>query len=213
MNFKYKYTFYLILGTILSSCGPTEKETRIAPKEKQEIENQRIISENNRITDEMNKEYSALSGWDTTSDFSYSLQEKLTKIDQYISFNGELIDIIKVDSGYTMKIYHELSDLKFGIHGLSSYSSEYLAFVEVSKTQIAVIENELSKNKERNGCFILKVSAAVPLSHKVSTKGDIDGDECNYYFETDVESSLMILKATLVDFYLNQKHEKRYRRF
>jgi hypothetical protein len=103
--------------------------------------------------------------------------------------------------------------MKFIRNRVSSHSSEFLAFVEVSKMDISLIEEALSGDKSKSGCFIIKVSSVVPLSHKVSTNVNMDVDECDYYFETDVESSLKVLKATLVDFYLNRELNNPYRRF
>jgi hypothetical protein len=104
MYFKPIFIIYLTTMAILASCGPSEKDKKDALKNQQYAEDKLINAENNEQIADLNKKHSALTAWDSSSEFSYALQEKLTSSNRNISFNGRIVDIVKVDSGYFLKI-------------------------------------------------------------------------------------------------------------
>lgn len=101
-KFRYMTSFlklvFVITTLTIVSCGQEKKEPS---KEKWEVryDKQKQL-DNINLTDaeKLSKSSNANIGWNTTNNFTYSLQELFESDPRPVSFIGEIKDIIKKDS-------------------------------------------------------------------------------------------------------------------
>lgn len=133
-------------------------------KEKSDFEKREDLDSLNKLNGiRLSKENFAILGWDSLPVYTYKLQEKL--VDSVISFTGRIADVIKLNSGYLLKINGD-------------YDDSYVAEILVDSIQFKEIEPQISpkKNSER-GCFIFRVNSMYTTFPKMSVDAHYYGDK------------------------------------
>ena len=179
---------YAAMGIMLFvRCGNEGKnlsDTEIIKSKKDSVE-----MYNNANSDALITQYHAVSGWDTLNRFSYELDEVFENKEIAYSMKGDIGDISKNDSLYTLKIHG----------GISAYFNEYLLELEISPFEFAKLKAKISAPINRNGIFIFK---PIKISHTYpklsSEKSGEDDTELTY----DFSQRLMRIRGKLIDYYL-----------
>lgn len=186
----------LVITTLtIASCGEEKKEP---PKDKWEVhynKQKQLDTLNFTEAEKFAKSSNANIGWDTTDEFTYSLQESLESDPRPISFIGEIKDVIKKDSLYILKV----------VNTNSQSSKNFIAEIAVSANTFQVIKTKLDPKESNEGCFIFqvtKVSSHLPiLKSEIESNGD-NVEDASSYLTLDFDESLIKLQGKLVTYFL-----------
>lgn len=178
------------------SCFSDEpKKTDVEIKYEQEQEAERKIEiDNKRNLENLILKYNPITENDSTFHFTYELQEKLLKEERPLMVYGAARDIVKNDSNYTLII--------------SSYfkTNNILAHIKISMSQLAALK---SAYKYR-GHFVVNPSSILAHSRmsvdsEIEDAGDVDNASSSVTF--DFRRTLINIKGTLIDFYLEKEND------
>ena len=147
----------------------------------------------------------SIIGWDTTENFTYSLEKKFEAEPKLLSFIGEIKDVIKKDSLYILKVINEESE-----------SSKYfIAEISVTADMFQKMESKLDPKETNKGCFIftptsIRSSSLLRLDSEVLPDENAKtADEANANASSDLSYDfghvIVFLKGNLKDFYLYKR--------
>src|ERR1017187_6365446 len=186
----------ILLGLLLTnliSCSNTNDQ----PQKPQEDLSYIQDSINKYESTILARKYNASSGWDTTETFSYQLQERFDAGSRIVAFTGRVIDIIKKDTNYILKVDGDYSE--------SNYFAEIVLPQNEFNGYNETLFSKLHPRDGRDVCFILK-NVKVRSTHFLTTDSKIDdpieGEEPSSYLNYDFGGTLFIFKGDLADFYL-----------
>jgi hypothetical protein len=191
---KYKPIISLTM-LFFVSCSDVKKEPEKDEYEiKYEKQNQ-LDTLNEKETAKLSTHYNAVTGWDTTEQFTYSLQETFQRSHQPISFVGTINDIVKKDSSYILQVYS---------NSYKAYKN-YNAEIFVSPSMFNKFQQILKEKKANEGCFIFEVKN-ISLSNPVlNSEVDPEGDnieDASSHITLDFDEALITFRGTLVDYFL-----------
>ena len=196
---KSLLSFFLVL--IMASCGESKEEVEKRNEKIKEDKQETLDSLNVYNRENIIKENNAIVGWDSTDNFTYTLQDLFASESRPVSFRGEIKDIIKKDSVYILKVYRESSARSF------RHSSNYIAEIIVNSNTFLTLKQKLDPDEYNTGCFIFnvtKVSSFNPvLSSEVEKNGE-NADDATSYLILDGDQTTIKLQGTLVAYYINQ---------
>lgn len=170
---------------------------------KEKLSQLKII--NNKAMVNLSKKYSAVLGWDTLGHYTYLYQEMFIEDKKLICFEGQLSDIIKIDSIYYLKVQNVNTD----------YSKNFLAQISINNEKFIELQKILKLNNYTNdGSFIFKVSKIFSVCPQI--KADIElvdkeldpRSESYSYLAYDFNEPLLVFKGELIDFRLNETIDK-----
>lgn len=194
-----------IIGSIIFliwGCGSAESgKNELAQEEKSSFK--RINIENNVNTDSIRIEsikskYNANSAWDTLN-FTYQLQENL--IEKNAAINADVIDIIKVDTSYYVRL---INKYLFSHNRISSFN-QVSAYLKINKNQLSKLKNvPISwRNKfgrGRSGVFIFKATSIGNSTNKIiNSEFNSETGESSTIEENE---NILLFYGNLVDYYL-----------
>lgn len=192
---SFQKLLFVITILFIASCGQEKKE---APKDKWEVrynKQKQLDTLNLTVAEKLAKSSNANIGWDTTENFTYSLQESIESDQRPISFIGEIKDVIKKDSLYILKV----------VNTNSQSSKNYIAEISVSATTFQTIKSKLDPTESNEGCFIFqvtKVSSHLPiLKSEIESNGD-NVEDASSYLTLDFDESLVKLQGKLLTYFL-----------
>jgi hypothetical protein len=178
---------------LITSCGKSELEISEEKEKVLEQKTEHLKTINEKAIYELNHKYNVISVWDSFETFTYVLQEKFIDENHAMSFEGELKDISKADSTYTLEV------LKNDWH----YNWKYLALISISKEKFIEFKKALeTPNHSNTGCFIIKVSKIYSAIPKIKSSLEFEDDDS--YLNFDFNETLLIVKGNLIDFHLNE---------
>lgn len=177
------------------SCGQ-EKDGKEPPKEKWEIsyEMQKQLDTVNLFeTEKLSKNSNAITGWDTTENFTFYLQETFENTHRPISFIGEIKDIVKKDSIYLLKV------------SSSNSHKDFIAEISINATMFQELKSKLDPTEENEGCFIFqvtKISSHLPvLKSEIEASGD-NVEDASSYLTLDFDEMVIKFQGKLVAYFL-----------
>jgi len=179
---------------MIISCGKSTHQIKNEYKKELEVSNQTAINE-------LNSKYNAVVGWDTLSipEYTFQLQEKFINTGKAISFEGQIVDIIKSDSDYILKIYDKNSN----------GDNNYIANISVTADQFSKLILLLHKNRIlNNGCFIFKVSKIYMVYPQIKPETESDEEDAYSYLDYDFDETLTILRGSLIYYYINKTTQR-----
>lgn len=194
----------VITTLIIASCGQEKKEP---PKDKWEVrydKQKQLDTLNLTDAEKLAKSSNAIIGWDTTEQFTYSLQESLESDSRPISFIGEIKDVIKRDSLFILKV----------VNTNSQSSKKFISEISVSANIFQAIKSKLDAKENNEGCFIFqvtKVSSHLPIlkSEIESNGGNVE--DASSYLTLDFDESLVKIQGKLITYFLydrlKEEHE------
>jgi len=146
------------------------------------------------------RKYNAAMDWDTLNTYTCALQEKFIDNNRPISFNGKIIDIVKMDTIFYLKLHY--------ITSRSRWNNDHtcIALVSVNSNQFIVLKSVLnSGNHSDKGCFVFQVKEIIPINPSINSDiGQDDMGYCYTYFVYNFEKSLLIFKGSLISYYLDE---------
>ncbi|HCS20658.1 MAG TPA: hypothetical protein DIW47_08885 [Bacteroidetes bacterium] len=186
---------FLFTIILFGSCGKSEQQIREEKYQDIKQKEQQLKLANDSAISLLNQKYNAISGWDSLEMFSFQLQEMFVDQRRPISFEGRILDIIKSDSTYLLKVYR--STWYFP-------PKDHLALISISNAMFPRLKKMLKpENNFIEGCFVFDVSSITSLSPKLSSDL-VNGEDSYSYLDFDFESTLLIFKGDLIDFHLDQ---------
>lgn len=211
LTLKYLIIFNKTLLTILAfcyfillwGCGKTDSRNIKLSKEEESQMEQKIKENANRIDSvesaRIISKYNANSTWDTLS-FTYQLQENLVEKNELASLKADLLDIIKKDTSYYVKLLY-----KQVIFGRSSNFNDIRLFLKISQNQLSLLKSvhvgfENSLGLALTGLFIFKAKDISNYNEKVldSNFNELTGESS----AKENDSNILLIKGDLIDFYL-----------
>lgn len=157
--------------------------------ERQRKEGDAIIEKQSKF---LSEKYTAIILDDSLCKYAFSYQEEFVEKNRLITFKANISDIFKVDTSYVLSAY---STINF---------QNFIAQIIVDPTQFAKMKSQLKYDNlfPQEGIFIIKVMEVV--SRSPSIEYNEGSKESGPYISLDnIDGRLIILKGTLVDFYLN----------
>ena len=174
-------SFITFLTVLLISCGDSKKESeKIPEKSSYEIrhDKQKLLdSLNKNEASKLTNNYNAIVGWDTVNHFTFYLQELFEKEKRPISFIGIIIDVIKKDTSYVLKVI--------------SSNMTFNAEISVTKELFNKLNPLLQEKEIIEGCFIFKVTNITSNNSILESEIDPNGD-----------NALLKFHGKLIDFCL-----------
>lgn len=199
MKIISKWLSIIFLTVLTISCDNSEQ--RIKKEKKLEInqkKEQLIIKNKNEIKIISNKN-NAVMGWDTLYYYTCTLQEMFIDANKLICFEGEIKDITKSDSNYTLKVYN------------NNWQSvqNYIALITVNPKIFFEMKKLLNSNNHLNeGCFVFEVTKIFTENPSIKSNIELEGEYSYSYLDYDFDETLLIFKGNLIDFYLNEIHNE-----
>lgn len=188
MQNKKLFFFYVLIISIISACGKSEREI----KQENEIatsENLKVINSKSKIA--LNNKYNAISKWDTINGYSYKFQQIFTgENKRLLSFNGEIKDIIKnSDTTFLLKI----SDKYF--------FSKSILFAKINVNNFEKLEKLLNSSNHNNcGTFIINVTNFSSSITKLDIETEYEEESANSFLQYDIDEKYFVFKGDIVDF-------------
>jgi len=180
-NIKFWVNYIVLLSLIITffSCGKSDNELRI---EKIEV----IEKKNQNTRKELALKYKAYIGWDTLDQYSIWYQNKFINENNLLYFYGKIIDIIREDSNFVIKIRRVDEIYENDYYPDVFPNRDFLANVYLNDTLFSKFEKlNLKSDDKINGAFILKVL------------------NINYLFSENY-FKYRVFNGELIDFYLNE---------
>ncbi len=215
-----KQTTLLLTTLLLLACDNSEQKTKEEQKIAEQLEEahemkkaDQLEDENEFETDRIIKKHNAHNGWDSLIPFTFVLQEIFVEQNRPMTFEGQVVDIIKSDSTYTLKVTQKNEIKKmFGSEYIENnlekfnelYNSNYIALISVSKPIFNNIEVKLkSNNYGLYGCFIIDVkNIQTILAFPNSSNNKCS--ECNNYSDTQRDENFTVIEGDLLDIHLTK---------
>lgn len=192
-----KIFIFLLINLIFIGCNGDESK-----RKSQSLNEDSTLGSSSNL-DSINGEklinkYGALIKWDTLK-FTYQLQENL--IEKNAAVNADVLDIIKVDTSYYVRLINKYLFL----HNRKSSFDQVSAYLKINKNQLSVLQNvPMSwRNKfgrGKSGIFIIKATSINNHTNKIiNSEFDSETGE-----STDVEENenIIMINGKLIDFYL-----------
>ena len=146
MKIDIKSITILLSVIIIFSCGDSDEKLRVEKNNKERVEKENF---DKKQIKNIIKNYDAVYNWDTTNIYTYLFQENYIEKGRNLCFFGSIIDIIKEDSIYIIKVDIHLSYL--------SWFNDCIAHIKISKDDLSKLDNNLSAIKYfSNGFFVIK---------------------------------------------------------
>jgi hypothetical protein len=187
------------------SCDNSKKEPEKSKYEIRSEKQDKLDTLNLIEAQRLSQTNNSIIGWDTTENFTYSLQESFKSEAKPISFIGEIKDIIKKDSTYILKV----------MNTSSQSSKNFIAEISVTANMFQSMKSKLDPNETNEGCFIFKPtsirsSSLLKIDSEVSTDEDaqtVDDANANASSELTYDSSNIIVffKGDMINFYLYKR--------
>lgn len=185
----------IIFISAIASCGESQKETE---KDKYQIRQEKqndLDTLNTNEAKRVSKTFNAVSNWDTTNYYTYSLQELFESDTRPVSFIGEIKDIIKKDSVFILKV----------VNTNSIISKNFIAEIIVNASLFKTLKQKLSLRERNEGCFIfqvIKITSHLPiLKSEVESNGN-NGEDASSHLTLDFDESLVKIQGRLLGYYL-----------
>lgn len=195
MPIKIRKVIIYLSIIVFNSCGKSEQEIT--------DENERIAKKRESLRENKTKlltqKYNAVDNWGDGIEepFIYVLQEMFIDQKRNICFDGAILDIIKSDSTYYLKI----------IHNNYFTNTKYIAVISIPKIRIAELKKLKKSNSwsnEGKGIFIFSVSSIISKSPEIRIQDKIHKEDTYSNLEYDFDSRFIIFKGNLLDFYMNE---------
>lgn len=194
MKMKLLLNIIFLHSILIFSCRESSKED-IQKNTKEEA-----VSPNSNRIDSLeiliiNSKYDLDTTWDTLS-FTYELEERLVQSNKLVSVEGDIIDVIKKDSTYYIKLLYKaqlFSNFDF-------YYTDARFYLQINKNQLNQLENRRRENHPKSlvtnysGVFICKAKSINSYYGKVLALIGSNEQENN--------TNNLIIEGDLIDFYL-----------
>ncbi len=223
MRIIFSQISVILIAIFLTSCWKSDKQIRKERIEFRKEKNNKLETNNKKAINNLAQKYNAVSDWDTLGQYTYLYQEIFINQKKLIAFEGELNDIIKLDSIYYLKVinknynkdilaHYDKGTLAHDIKNiLAGYNNEFLAQISISNQNFVELEKILKLNKHKNnGCFIFKVSNIFSVCPQLKSdiieydKEEHPDSEPDSYLTYGFDKKVLIFHGQLIDFYINE---------
>lgn len=142
---------------------------------------------------------------DTLTEYTYQIQDLIPENGK-LSFSGDIIDIIKMDNNYVIRVKGS------GVYSNIFSDRTYIADIFVTSAKFNDFKNLLTDKMHSNeGCFIFNCSKVISTS-KLSLDSEIDGNaedgDLSSYLTYDFDEKLIIIQGEIVEYYVYKKIEE-----
>jgi hypothetical protein len=193
---KKTFIFFIIHLIFIGCTGDESKRKSQSLNEDSTLESYSTIDSING--EKLLNKYGALIKWDTLK-FTYQLQENL--IEKNAAINADVLDIIKVDTSYYVRLINKYLFL----HNRKSSFNQVSAYLKINKNQLSVLQNvPMSwRNKfgrGRTGVFIFKATSISNRTNKIiNLEFDSETGESSNVEENE---NILLFNGHLIDYYL-----------
>jgi hypothetical protein len=190
----FRYIIISLSTFLIYSCEETSKKD-FQKNSKEQIELSNSSNLDSLEIFKINSKYDLDKTWDTLS-FTYELEERLVQSNKLMSVEGDIIDVIKKDSTYYIKLLYKaqlFSNFDF-------YYTDARFYLQINKNQLNQLENRRRENHPKSfvtnysGVFICKAKSINSYYGKVLALVGSNEQENN--------SNNLIIEGDLIDFYL-----------
>lgn len=185
----------LLTLLVFVSCSNSDKKSEKSDFQIRWDKQEKLDTLNFNEAQKLSNLSNAIMGWDTTENFTYSLQELLNGEAKPISFIGAIKDIVKTDNTYLLKV----------VNTNSKSSKNYIAEISVTANIFQSLKLKLDPKETNEGCFIFqvtKVSSHLPiLSSEIESDGE-NVEDASSYLTLDFNERLVKLQGKLITYFL-----------
>ena len=216
MTKKIKWISIILLTALLISCGKSEQQLKEEKKSEIKQKKEQLKIKNENAIKDLSKKNNAVMDWDTLYVYTYVFQEMFIENNRPLCFEGELKDITKSDSNYTLKVHNTNYTLK--VHNTNwHWDQNYIALITVNYIALITVNSQMffeiikqlkSHNHSNDGCFVFEVTKIFTANPAIKSDLEFDGEDSYSFSYYDFDETLVIFKGNLIDFYLNETIEK-----
>lgn len=196
---------FSIILFLAISCSYKKKENENTLAENIKIKRAILDSLNKAEVTKLNSNFNAVTGKDTTIDFTFQLQEKCLTEKRPISIYGNVIDIVKRDSMYLLKIRGDFLNKTFFAELVMSPLQLQNIYTWYSNVPEDGNLSSLRKFTYRNNCFVFYptlISSKSMLSIDSYVKDDYKDSETAQSSLSYEYDNMYLFRGNLIEYYL-----------
>jgi hypothetical protein len=141
------------------------------------------------LAEVLSKKYKVISDWDTSNGYTSHFQRLFIDQNNLMLFKGRVYDIVKLDSGYIVKVLDERKDADHNFLALITFSTNEL-------------DEKFTDDKSTSGVFVIKLSKVTASNPSIKEDEVQNGDDDSYsytHLSDDPDRMLTIFTGKMID--------------
>lgn len=201
----------LILLLLFVSCGG-DRQHELSWEEINALEDA-LLEKNIQASDSLCNIYDALLLSGSLFKFTFQVQETFVQGDRLLCLEGQLLDIIKSDSSYVIKVRRSLwrEEGYYFYEDIYDIYLDYIIYIRIRPDTFLDLINRIgTRNHTPNGSFIVQIKRVVSVDPVISSDVEIEGyegEDSYSYVYIDYRKRIVTLAGDLISYRLNEVME------